>query len=352
MASSGSQIERKTEAAQSSSAAEAYGNYRRISVPWNLIGTVDKSGPPRRWETTASAYVTHNQRTSSVNVGESFQIANRHRSKTPARPLSMDALWQVREAGSTPADDWRPARSHGRVVVRMPVHRAVFDGIPAADLPEPAALDGIPLWGTDSVGEPGRLLSELLADRNFAELTTLGSRSAQDLRDVLSEPYLRATPQLQSNGGVFTELLHDEQGDVVGWVRLTARIEPGRPLVRSGDGEFLLETKFVQRASVSQSEELTSGITMDGSGGGSFTTDHEQGHPHYTSSLGGNVGIRIEGGLHTHKERKHAGYAELGSGVRTTSSHLVTPAKVTYEVTLHRADGGRSGAASVRGTTR
>ncbi|MDW6059168.1 hypothetical protein SAZ11_15470 [Streptomyces sp. FXJ1.4098] len=331
------QVERRAEGSQSSSDAEGSGNVRSGSLPWTAVYPHDGGGALRWWDGTVTLSATHNQLAQSVTVGETFLVTSKQHAKDPAHPVDFDGRWQVRV--DTPREDltanWQPEQSHGTLTAWHPEHLA-FGDTDSADLPEPGGVDDLPLWGVDSVAEPRRLLTELLQDERFADLTA----QERALEDFLSEQMLKGTAHLQRDGGVYSATLLDEDGNAVGMVKLAARIEPGQPTRKSADGKFSLETWLTHASNVDRSARFTSGIGIEGSGGPTFTTDHAAGHPRGPASFGGNlmgkagVNWQVNEGLNT------ASSATLMHGVYTGSSHLLTPSRVTYDVTFYRAGGG------------
>ncbi|MGO4421132.1 hypothetical protein AB4Z54_21045, partial [Streptomyces sp. MCAF7] len=284
------QVERRAKGSQLSSATEGWGNVRNSSLPWTLVRLANGAGAVRLGDVTVAVSATHNQLAQSVTVGESLVITSKQRASDRAYPMDFDGLWQVRV--DTPREgtgNWSPERSHGPVTLWVPEHRAFDDGTDPADLPEPADPDGLPLWGVESVGQPRRLLTELVEDPSFGSLSELDEGAERELEDFLAEEMLAGTPHLQASGGVYSPTLMDADGNAIGVLELRARIEPGQPTVKSPDGKFLLDTWFAHGTNTEQSAKFTSGLGVEGTGGPTFTTDHTPEHPNATASFGGNL---------------------------------------------------------------
>ncbi|WP_189880364.1 lonely Cys domain-containing protein, partial [Streptomyces bluensis] len=334
------QVDRSTEGSQASTDVEGSGTVRSVAVPWSASYPVNAPGALRSFDGTITMSAVHNQLSQTLTLGETFVVSSKQHAQEPSHPVDFDGLWDIRL--DTPREDtgnWQPAQSHGALTVWIPEHLAL-EGAHTADLPEPAGLDGPPLWGVDSIAEPRRLLSELLADEQFTELSALHADSSTELEHFLSEQLLRGTAHLQRDGGVFSPTLLDASGNAVGMLQLTATIEPGRPTTQSTDGKSSLETYVTHSSNVDRVSRLTSGIGVEGSGGPSFTTDHSEGHPAAGSSFGGNLAGKASVSAQLSEGLNHVGSATLTHGIMTSKSHLVTPGRVTYHVTLHRAGGG------------
>ncbi|QDY80312.1 hypothetical protein [Streptomyces qinzhouensis] len=334
------QVERRAEGAQGFTAAEGSGSHRTILLPWSLTRPI-ASGPVRSGEVTVTTSLTHNQLTQTVTVGETFHVTTKHNAKEPARPLDLDALWQVRvDAPDDGTGRWQPRQSHGTLTAWFPEHRAVGDGTDPADLPEPGPLDDLPLWGAESLAEPRRLLSEALAHQDLAALRTLGPSSREALENFLSERMLRGSALQQTDGGVYTPVLGDADDNAVGVLQLIAHITPQQPLLRSPDGKLSLENYLARGTSVEQSAQLGSGIGVDVAGGPSFTTDDSADRT-AASGLGINLLFRVGGAWKVDEGLVGTATATQQHGGFTTGGQLLTPATVSYELVLHRADGGR-----------
>ena len=337
------QVENRASGGQSSSDAEGSGNVRTGSLPWTAVYPTDGSGAPRWWDGTVNLSATHNQLAQSITVSETFSVTSKRQAEDPAHPIDVDGRWQVQvdTLREDPAGAWQPEQSHGALTIWVHEHLA-FDGAGTTDLPEPGDVDDVlPLWGADSVAEPRRLLTELLRDDTFRDLHDLPDDSERALENFLHEEMLRGTPQLQRDGGVFSPTLLDDDGNAIGMLELTARIEPGEPMRKSPDGMATLETWLTHSSSVDRSAKLTSGLGIEGSGGPTFTTDHAAGHPRAAASFGGNLLGKAGVNWQTNEGLNTAESATLMQGLRTRRSHVLTAGRVTYDVTLHRAGGGR-----------
>ncbi|MFF5197650.1 MULTISPECIES: hypothetical protein [Streptomyces] len=340
-----SEVEQVTAGEQSFSSAESSGNIRTVPVPLTLIGVPDGWGATRWADATIALTLTHNQLAQSTNVGETFRVQSVQRFTGPVREVEMDGLWQVRvDTPQGVQDGWLNERSHGRLRAVLPEHLLIGDGTDPADLPEPAAVDGIPLWTAENVGDPRRLLTEVLAHREFSPLADLDPESTEVLEEFLSARELTATARQQISGGVLSPVLRDRYSRAVGWLQCTAVIEPGRPILACPEGTSLLETQLVHTVFLDKSTRLTSGIGLDVAGGPTFTTNHAPKHPKAGDWFGGTLRGRIGGAWKTEEELGTSGSATLTQGTQTSTGLLLTPARVTYRLVLHRSGGGTKGA--------
>ncbi|MGW1281418.1 hypothetical protein ACWD4V_31265 [Streptomyces tsukubensis] len=339
------QVERRAEGTQVYSGTESWGTHRTVVLPWSLSHSVG-SGPLRWGDVTVITSLTHNQLTQSLSVGEAFQTLSKHNAKDPARPLDLDGLWQVRvDAPGDAHGPWQPEQSHSVLTGWFPEHRVVADGTDRAGLPEPGPLDDLPLWGVESIADPRRLLSEVLADPAFAELRALGPGSAEALEDFFAERVRRGTALPQTDGGVFSTVLADTGGQAVGVVQLIAHITPQQPLLRAPEGKLSLESFLGRGAAVEQSAQLSSGIGVEAAGGPTFMPGRKPGDRSTAPGFGIGLLGRAGGAWKVDESRVGTVNASLLHGGFTTGSQLLTPATVRYEVVLHRAGGGRVRAA-------
>ncbi|WP_330113837.1 hypothetical protein [Streptomyces sp. MUM 178J] len=333
-------VERRGLGNQESFAASGSGTARTVPVAWSGRFPIDRAGPVRRLDAALSLALTHNQYSASTTVSHVVQTMTAQRSSELSQPIEFGTAWQVRvdPTEQPAADDWDAVRTHGPVTVWFPEHLAVETG---GGLAVPAGLDELPVWGVDTVREPGRLAAEVRRDF-AAELAGLSDSSSGELEAFLSEPVLRGTLPLQRGGGLFSPVLLDGDGHAIGMLKLTTEVEPDDPTHRSVDGKINLEAHVAHTVKVDSAAKFTSGAALDGSLGPSFTGDHAEQHPDASSlaagSLVGKGGLRWQ----TSAALSSGGSASMTHSVRSNRSHLLAPARVTHRVTLIRARGGSS----------
>ncbi|MFD4843780.1 hypothetical protein ACFWP1_10785, partial [Streptomyces sp. NPDC058425] len=331
-------VERRAQGGQESSHTAASGTVRTIPVNWSGRYPVTAAGPVSAVDGALALTLTHNEYASVTTVTHVVQTMTAQRSNELSRPIEFGTVWQVRvdAPAQPPAGGWSDARTHGPVTVWFPEHLAVEN---AGQLPAPAALDDLPVWGVDSVREPARLLAEVR--RGFAtDLADLSDTSAQELETFLSEPVLRGTLPLQRGRGLYSPLLLDSDGRVIGMLKVTTEVTPGAPTHRSLDGKINLEAHVAHTVKIDSSAKFTSGAALDGSVGPSFTGDRAQGHPDAATKAAGSFAVK--GGVkgQTSATLSASGSATMAHAVRSNRGHLLTPARVTHHVTLIRARGG------------
>ncbi|WP_405537424.1 hypothetical protein OG787_31905 [Streptomyces sp. NBC_00075] len=331
-------VERRAQGTQESSGTVASGTVRAVPVPWSGSFPIAAAGPVRAIDAALSLTLTHNQFSSSTTVTNVVQTMTAQRSNELSQPFEFTGEWEVRldSPPLAPPVNWSPPRSHGPVTVWFPEHLAVDH---EGELPEPAGLDDGPVWGVDTVKEPGRLLSEVR--QSFAtELAALSESSVGELETFLSEQVLRGTLPLQRGRGLFSPVLLDGDGNTIGMLKLTTEVEPVQPAHRSLDGKINLEAHVTQTVKVDSSAKLTSGVALDGSVGPSFTGDHDRGHAGATSVVSGSFVGKAGARLQTNSALAAGGSASMTHSVRSNRSHLLGPVRVTHRVTLIRARGG------------
>ncbi|RDD84634.1 hypothetical protein DVZ84_34330 [Streptomyces parvulus] len=335
-------LERHGEGGQSFSRSAGSGTMRTVPIPW--IGIYEGPTGPMRWfDGALTLSLTHNQTSESSTVSNGLTTRTMLRANDPAHAVQYTSHWQIRidTDRTAPGDAWSPEREGGPLTVWFPEHRAFGDGGTAGPLPEPADLNGLPLWGVEEVLDPDRLLDELLADDDFTLLNNLSTRSRQELEEFLSERTRRGSLPMQRDGGVHSPVLFDRNGDALGSLRLEATVRPGNPAGQTPDGRFSLESWLIQSFGVEQSSRLTSGVSFDGSGGPMFTPDHAAGHPNAATLMGGSVMGKAGASWQSSDTLSTGSSAALMHALYTTSSHLLTPADIAYDVTLVRSGGGR-----------
>ena len=339
-------VERRAQGTQESSGTAASGTIRAIPVPWSGSFPIAAAGPVRAIDGALSLTLTHNQFSSSTTVTNVVQTMTAQRSNELSQPFEFSGEWEVRldspalapspESPLAAPGGWSRPRSHGPVTIWFPEHLAVDH---EGELPEPAGLDDLPVWGVDSVQEPGRLLSEVRQSFG-AELAALSESSAGELRTFLSEQVRRGTLPLQRGRGLYSPVLLDGDGNAIGMLQLTTVVEPVEPTHRSLDGKINLEAHVTQTVKVDSSAKLTSGVAFDGSVGPGFSGDHDRGHAGATSVVSGSFVGKAGVKLQTNSALAAGGSASMTHSMRSNRSHLLGPVRVTHRVTLIKARGG------------
>ncbi|MCZ4088295.1 hypothetical protein O1W17_41185, partial [Streptomyces sp. H34-S5] len=336
-------VERRGQGSSESSGSQNSGNVRTVPVTWSGSFAIDRPGPVSRLDGAFALTLTHNQFSASTTVTSAVQTMTAQRSNELSQPVEFASEWQAvtdrpEPPGTGSADaDWGDAQAHGPVTVWFPQHLAAE---PAGLMPAPAGLDDLPVWGVDTVHQPARLLSDVR--RTFHEdLSDLSDASAEELEAFLSEPVLRGTLPLQRGGGLYSPILLDSRGKAIGVFRLTAVVEPDpAPTHRTVEGKINLEAHVSQTVKLDSSAKFASGVAGDGSLAPVFTSDTARGHPDASSGVQGSVAFKGGARWQTSSGLSSGGSATLAHAVRSNRSHLLTPARVTYRVTLVRARGG------------
>ena len=197
-------VERRGIGAQESVSSEVSGNIRTLMLPWTALFPVSRAIPVRGVDLALTLALTLNQLSSTASVTTVVQSTTAQRSNEPSEPYDFTAVWDVRI--DTPAlaapVTWGTPLSHGPVTF-VPQHLARDEN---GELPGAADLDELPVWGVDTVAEPGQLLAEALQHFD-ARLRSLGKDSLAELETFLSEPLLRGTLPMQVEGGLYSPVL-------------------------------------------------------------------------------------------------------------------------------------------------
>ncbi|WP_416965891.1 hypothetical protein [Streptomyces sp. Agncl-13] len=346
-------VERRGFGTRENFSSQPSGTYRTFQVPWTGSWPITAPTAVRAIDGSLTAAITHNQAGDATTVTQAVQTTSSQRSNEPSDPVEFSTRWRVRTDGpaitpapaatATPAtttatapapDGWGTPESHGSTTIWFPRHLTTAD--PAqGSLPAPAALTDLPLYGVDSVVDP-RALYEHVHQTFHADLD---ATAAGQVSDFLSEQVLRGTLPMQIDGGIYSPVITDIDGNAVGMLHLVTTPAVGTPLRQSTPGQINLESHLVNTAKVDLSSKYTSGIGVSGSGAAALTGDHSQGHPDASSAIGGSLGLRGQTQATVTNTYSASSSAGTMHAVRTNRGHLLTPSGVTYQVTLIRPDG-------------
>ncbi|MFI6339558.1 hypothetical protein ACIBLC_32000, partial [Streptomyces sp. NPDC050535] len=336
-------VERRGVGTQESGDTESSGNVRTMSVPWSASLPIPAAGPVRGVDFGPALALTHNQLSLSTSVTQTVQTTTAQRSNELSHAFSYGSRWQARidTPRMAPTDNWGPASELGPVTVWFPEHLAAERQAGDEPLPEPAGLDDLPVWGVDTVKEPHQLL-EMVHSAFHDDLSTLSDSSAEALEAFLSEPVLRGTLPMQRSGGIFSPLLLDSRGRVIGMLKVTTEVTPGTPTHQSQDTKVNLESHLVNTVKVDGQAKVTNSVGIDLGVGPAFTGSRGVGHPDAAGKVAGSFmgkgGVRWQ----TSDTLNSGGSASVLHALRSNRSHLLTPAEVRHSVTLVRPGGGES----------
>jgi hypothetical protein len=178
----------------------------------------------------------------------------------------------------------------------------------------------------------------------------LDATAAGQVSDFLSEQVLRGTLPMQVDGGIYSPVITNADGNAVGMLHLVTVPAVGTPLRQSTPGQINLESHLVNTAKVDLSSKYTSGIGVSGSGAAALTGDDSQGHPDASSTIGGSLGLRGQTQATVTNTYSASSSAGTMHAIRTNQSHLLAPSGVTYQVTLIRPDGTETAAPALTQT--
>ncbi|MGW3109747.1 hypothetical protein ACWDEW_48650, partial [Streptomyces sp. NPDC001100] len=337
-------VERRGFGTRENFSSQPSGTYRTFQVPWTGSWPITAPTAVRAIDGSLTAAVTHNQAGDATTVTQAVQTTSSQRSNEPSDPVEFSTRWRVRvdapavtapTTTTAPAPDgWGTAESHGPTTIWFPRHLTTADPAPGS-LPAPAAVADLPLYGVDSVIDP-RALYEHVHRTYHADLD---DTAAGQVSDFLSEQVLRGTLPMQVDGGLYSPVITDADGNAVGMLHLVTTPAVGTPLRQSTPGQINLESHVVNTAKVDLSSKYTSGIGISGSGAAALTGDHSQGHPDASGTIGGSLGLRGQTQATVTNTYSASSSAGTMHAIRTNRGHLLTPSGVTYQVTLIRPDG-------------
>ncbi|MBK3581359.1 hypothetical protein JHN63_47880, partial [Streptomyces sp. MBT65] len=344
-------VERRGFGTRENFSSQPSGTYRTFQVPWTGSWPITAPTAVRAIDGSLTAAITHNQASDATTVTQAVQTTSAQRSNEPSDPVEFTTNWRVRvdapAVTATPAttatapapDGWSAPVSHGPTTIWFPRHLTTADPAPGS-LPAPADPADLPLYGVDSVIDP-RALYEHVHQTFQADLD---DTAAGQVSDFLSEQVLRGTLPMQVDGGIYSPVITDADGNAVGMLHLVTVPTVGTPLRQSTAGQINLESHLVNTAKVDLSSKYTSGLGVSGSGAAALTGDQSQGHPDAASVIGGSLGLRGQTQATVTNTYSAGSSAGTMHAIRTNRGHLLTPSGVTYQVTLIRPDGTETAA--------
>ncbi|WP_432991647.1 hypothetical protein [Dactylosporangium sp. CA-233914] len=316
------------------------GDLRSMRLPfaYSHKWPVDNGSELRRVVLTVQPTVTYNQTSTSVTVAGGVQVLTLLRSRERSWPYSYEMRWQMRVGG----DVNRPwtdliASPAERLTVWFPKH-LVEDPRADAEQPQPAPLDtlrnDVPLFGVQSVPNADRIFSDVMASFR-PHLAALSKASRRDLREFFGEYSLRANIPLMWAGSHPSPLLFEENGSVIGYLRVRTRLV-AREVTGPATQDAVLESHVLRTLRIEGSAKVTNAVGVDGFlsfGMSKAPADADTGVEPTGGSVRGQAGVR--------HQVSHA----LGSGGGARTSHSLRTRKplipqavdVSFEVELVRA---------------
>ncbi|MGW2050898.1 hypothetical protein ACWCPF_37875 [Streptomyces sp. NPDC001858] len=332
-------VERRSQGTSETQSTESSGNVRTVRLPLTASFPRFLDGVLRSWDVGVSTTLTHNQLARSMSVGRALHTTLVVMSTEQSTAYDYDTEWQVvvHPPHGPIAELWSGPQSHGAVTVWFPQHLAEVDaaGTPLPGLADPAQLDDLPLWGTDSVRDPQRLLEEVRQVFRD-ELTGLGPASALALTQFLSEENLRGSLPMQRDAGILSPQLLDSRGRTLGVLRVKTVVRPGTPTHRSIAGKIQLESHVLTGVKLDGRTTVSNGIALDVSTGPSLTADRAPGHPGASAVIGGSALVKGQVRWQSSDSLALGGTGTMLHAVRSNRSHLLAPSEVQYTVTLVR----------------
>ncbi|WP_424860667.1 hypothetical protein [Streptomyces sp. MMS24-I29] len=294
-------IEKRATSALESGSASGSVNARSLPVPFTGKLSAGAGSVYKGALFSPTLNITHNQRAFSSTTADTVAQTQVMRNNTPSHPVDFTTHWRVRvreragndtmpgtfsqdpeqNAGVPLQEGWGPVSSHGKLTVQFPDRVAT---VPESGAPENGAdhtgntgrtvtdeaLGRLPLWGVDSVRDPGAPLRAAMADPRFRGLfDSLSEQSRKEVLTLLGETNLRGGLPLQrvgpdGGGGQYTPLLYTAGGQVVGMLKLEALLTPveAAPLTRV-PGDFFLESHLTRTMKLDTAVKISSGLGVD-----------------------------------------------------------------------------------------
>ncbi|MFI7024342.1 hypothetical protein ACIBMZ_16660 [Micromonospora sp. NPDC049900] len=312
---------------------------RTVRLPFTYSHPVpaDTGGMLRRVALTVQPSMTYNQTSSSATVTGAVQALTLLRSRERSWPYRYRMRWQLRmgDDGNRPWTDLESPPPE-RLTVWFPTHQ-VEPTPPDAGALVPAPLDvlrDVPLFGVQSVPDADLIFRDVMASFR-PHLATLSEASRRDLWEFFGEYSLRANVPLAWVGSHPSPLLFDDDGFVVGYLRMRATLV-AREVTGPATQDAVLESHVLRILRVDGSAEVTNAVGVDG-----FVTFGMSTSP---ADAGGEpAGGAVRGQLGARHQVSHT----LGSGGGARTSHSLRIRKplipqgvdVILDVELVRATG-------------
>ncbi|MFF9347593.1 hypothetical protein [Streptomyces sp. NPDC014734] len=208
------------------------------------------------------------------------------------------------------------------------------------------ALGSLPLWGVDSIKDPGAIARAAAADPEFRKLLdSLSEQSRNEVLTLLSETNQRGGLPLQrvdrnGKGGQYTPLLYTPGGKAVGMLRLEARIERvENAAISTVSGNFFLESHLTRTMKLDTSVKISSGLGLDVA----VNASADLAASIFTSAADWVIGLTggFKGGWKRSWTHGHnsGGSTTVNHTLRTTKDHRLVPFTLTYTAHLVGRDG-------------
>ncbi|QDY80222.1 hypothetical protein [Streptomyces qinzhouensis] len=325
---------------------------------------------------SATPTATLGRHTLSTTVAQAVTATTMMRSGERAVPFDYQAAWSIRTSNDdTPAPGdgtgdgiplrqlnanlWSTPADSGIVTAWFPKHLTVSG--PEKPSGEPhfisrnenefrAHLDRMPLWTMDSMTDPGSLLRHAEGEfgRQFDQLSA-GSRDA--FRRFFGGPQQLGALPLQyagsdaerSSKGTISPLLVDRDGNAVGMFKVTASITPVRGLglrdIHVTD-TYNFERAIDRVTKVDSQAKVSHTLGAEGAFGATLNTQRP-GDPSAFKDF--NIGITgaVKGSGSLQKDQSFGAGSthNMLRNLRANGGHVLTPARVGYQVTFIAADG-------------
>ncbi|MGW0502927.1 hypothetical protein [Micromonospora sp. NPDC003241] len=313
---------------------------RTVRVPFTYSHPLpaDSGSVLRRMALTVQPTVTYNQASTSATVTGAVQALTLLRSRERSWPYRYRMRWQLR-MGDDASRPWADLESPPpeRLTVWFPKH-LVEAPSPDAERLVPAPLDilrtDVPLFGVQSVLNADLIFRDVMTSFR-PHLPGLSKASRRDLWEFFGEYSLRANIPLAWTGSHPSPLLFDDDGSVIGYLRMRTTLVP-REVTGPPTQDAVLESHVLRILRVDGSAEVTNAVGVDvfanlGMSASPAAPDTEP----TGGSVRGQVGAR------------HQVSHTLGSGGGARTSHSLRVRKplipqavdVIFEVELVRATG-------------
>lgn len=232
---------------------------------------------------------------------------------------------------------WRSLNTQGVVRALVPDHMAT-DEKPAVDPNDPAtlpvdSLDDIPLYSTEAIKDPGRLLRDV---RRLmpGELASLSKDSHKAVEEFLSEKSQRSQMPLMRKGAYVSPVLVDSAGRPVGVLKVEAQVDRFTPLKSST--RVMMENYLFRGVRTEGSVAVSNGMDLSVQASIGLSADPEHGHPNSSNHLGGQITPHYDYSHNNTRSLGASSTASIAHALKSQTPHLLSSADLRYTVTLVR----------------
>ncbi|MFE5564825.1 hypothetical protein ACFQ68_07530 [Amycolatopsis japonica] len=338
-------LEKRSVAAFEARDASATTNYRAFGIP-GMPSWTFPSGPLSAVKFTPQLLITHNQTATAASAASRLMHLMVMRSRENSRAYDFRLDWTYRiqpyphdtaPLEATPEPDWRQADTAGTVRAVIPDHLVTGEA-PRVDPADPAtvpvdSLDDFPLYSTDAIADPGRLLREVSSEFR-PELAALSVESRRILEEFTSEASQRSHFPLMRAGGYVSPTLFDTAGNPIGVLTIAA--EAGRFTPTHTSSKVMMENYLLRGVRTEGSVSVANGLDLGGETEFQFSPEPTAGEARDAEHLKGDLQFHYDLNKVNTRTLGAGGTASIAHSLKSAAPHFLSTSDLRYTVTLVR----------------